>query len=99
MAGAKATRVLRRRIAISVTQGWFGVSSWLVEIGEVADVVDFHVHLCFAQFTSIREEPVDQLVVAVGSRNGRVIVEDGMVLSDEPDVTERATSGSLPSSG
>lgn len=51
-------------------------------------MVDFHVRCCLAHFTPIREEPVDQLVAAVGGQDRRVIVEDGMVCSDEPDVTE-----------
>ena len=72
------------------------LSSWLVEICALADVVDLRARRAFAEFAAPGEEPVDQLVPLGAGHDGPLIGEDGRAHSPEGYPAERVTSGFLP---
>ena len=58
-------------------------SSWLVEVCELADVVDLKARRALAEFAAPGEEPVDQLVPLGAGHDGPLVGEDGRARSPE----------------
>jgi hypothetical protein len=75
---------------------WPFWSTWLVEIGEFADVVDLQSYPCLAQFTPSGDEPTDQLVAFDGGHNRFQIGQDGGALAGEWYPTEAGDQRFLP---
>jgi hypothetical protein len=62
--------------------------SRLVEIGELADVVDFQVHRVLADLTASGQEPMDQLVTPGAGQDRPLVGEYGCACSPEWDSAE-----------
>jgi hypothetical protein len=76
------TKVLRRRLAMSSIQG-FLPPSWIVEVCELAEVVDLKALRALAEFAAPGEEPVDQLVPLGAGHDGPLVGEGGCAHSPE----------------
>jgi hypothetical protein len=64
---------------------------WLpgfAEVGELADVVDFHLASALAHLTSSGLEPLDELRAADDARGWLTVCEDRVALPFEGDATE-----------
>ena len=75
---------------------WPFWSTWLVEIGEFADVVDLQSYSCLAQFTLSGYEPTDQLVAFGGGHDRFQIGHDSGTLASEWYPTEASDQWFLP---
>jgi hypothetical protein len=71
--------------------GRFLPPPWFVEVGEVADVVDFHVVRRPAHLAPARDEPADQLVAAGGAQGRRPVDEGCCGLPVQRDSAELTT--------
>jgi hypothetical protein len=71
-----------------VHPGGFLCAAGLVEIGELADVVNLQVHRLPADLAASSDEPVDQLVAPGTGHDRSLIDEDGCVCSPERDPAE-----------
>ncbi len=63
--------------------GGFLPPSWLVEVCELADVVDLKARRALAEFAAPGEEPVDQLVPPGAGHDGPLVGEGGCAHSPE----------------
>src|SRR5690349_21062409 len=58
-------------------------SPFLLQVSELADMVDFAVLRCSADLASVREEPFDQLVAVRPEVDGAVVDEGGCLPASE----------------
>ena len=68
--------------------GWLLGPSFPLEVSEFADVVDFTILHCSAEFARAREEPCDQLVAPEDEVRRVVIYENGLSRSPQGNAPE-----------
>ena len=78
--------VLRRIFAIKAAHGGW-LLPWPGEVGQLADLVGFHLGPLAAPFAFAPQEPGDQLLAANG-RGGQAVVDDRLALPFERDAAE-----------
>jgi len=61
----------------------------LVEVCELADLVNLHLVRISADLAPSSAEPIDQLLAGCGGRDWRAVVEGRVLLPYERDTTER----------